>query len=246
MAPRSKCSSCSRPPPGRTSAPVPGPGSRDRPVRQRHSRNRAWSSQRAPRRRRGPPAAFGRPWARGQDSPWQALSGCSQALSRATSSSTRTGSPPVSFQATQGMQREGPARVLAARKNSRSRRCPGIALSCGNSVPMVLPIPVGAWAIRQQPAEAALYTASASCRWPWRNSAWGKRNAASSRSRRWRCASSCSAQARNAWHWLSKNSRSSSARTRLDEARSPSGCRPPGRPAPVRLLQLRSAQSSQP
>src|SRR3989344_2510213 len=103
-----------------------------------------------------------RPRASGQDSPWQALSGCSHALSRATSSSTRSGSAgALSDRRASASSAICRPEVLAARKNTLSMCCAGAALSNGNSVPMVLPMPVGAWASRQRPATAALYTASA-------------------------------------------------------------------------------------
>jgi hypothetical protein len=66
---------------------------------------------------------------------------------------------------------------LAARKNTLSIFCAGQALSTGYSVPTVLPMPVGACAIRQRPCAAARYAASASARWPGRNPACGKARA---------------------------------------------------------------------
>ena len=61
-----------------------------------------------------------------------------------------------------------------------------MALSAGNTVPSVLPMPVGACASRQRLPRTDRHTASASVRWPWRKSASGKRSA-------------CSAWARACW-----------------------------------------------
>ncbi|MNH33104.1 hypothetical protein D3C79_935950 [compost metagenome] len=61
--------------------------------------------------------------------------------------------------------------VLAVRKNTLSSCCGTIALSNGNKVPSVLPMPVLACAIRQRPVLTALYRVSANWRWPWRNCA---------------------------------------------------------------------------
>ena len=59
---------------------------------------------------------------------------------------------------------ESLCRPFAVRKKTLSRRSTGIAFSNGNSVPTVLPIPVGACASRQPPRRALRYTASASAR----------------------------------------------------------------------------------
>ncbi|MCY1457842.1 hypothetical protein D9M71_751690 [compost metagenome] len=72
-------------------------------------------------------------------------------------------------------------------------------------------MPVGAWAIRQQPVLTALYTASASWRWPWRNPAWGKARVSSAALRAPAWVSSCSAQAMKRWHCSSKKARRSQA-----------------------------------
>ncbi|MNC61888.1 hypothetical protein D3C75_1118590 [compost metagenome] len=91
-------------------------------------------------------------------------------MSRAISSSVRKAGCGVASviwrMASRARARPG---VLAVRKNSLSSCCGTMALSRGNKVPRVLPIPVLAWAIRQRPVLTALYRVSASCRWPWRN-----------------------------------------------------------------------------
>ena len=94
--------------------------------------------------------------------------------------------------------------VLAVRKKILSSRCGAAALRSGNSVPMVLPMPVGACASRQRAPLAARYTASASGRCPVRKSPNGKSSASKAASRAVRCASCCSAQARKRAQCCSK------------------------------------------
>ncbi len=95
--------------------------------------------------------------------------------------------------------------VLAARKKTLSMPAPGAALSSGNSVPTVLPMPVGACASKQRPATAVRYTASDRGRWPARKPpANGKAKVRSAASRAARWATSCAAQSMKRPHSASK------------------------------------------